>query len=58
KYRLANFLSSPTEYFAVMASIHLFGSAERPPFDCAALAKSQRDFLKLLTAEFGPGRCR
>jgi hypothetical protein len=59
KYAKAHFLESPKEYFAVIASIFLYGKRiDQPPFDCKLTAQYQPRFVDFLTAQFGPHPCK
>jgi hypothetical protein len=49
----AYMLSSPGEYFAMMASVFLHGSAARDPFLRAVIEEKQPDCYKWLQEEFG-----
>lgn len=57
RFRSAHFLENPKEFFAVTATLYLFGDIQQPPFSCAVLAKLDRDYLGFLSAQFGPHRC-
>lgn len=57
-FRKAHFLENGSEYFAVTASIYLFGPIQQPPFDCGVLKKTQPDYLAFLEKQFGPHDCR
>lgn len=52
-YKGVYFLSNPREFFAVTASIYLFGDIPRPPFNLAAIEKGQPDYYKYLETLFG-----
>lgn len=47
-------LTNPREYFAMMASVYLHGSAERDPFTRQAIKEKQPDCYRWLVKEFGP----
>lgn len=46
-------LSNPNEYFAMMASVYLHGSAAREPFTRAAIKAKQPEMLEWLARTFG-----
>jgi hypothetical protein len=50
----AYMLSNPVEYFAMVASVYLYGSAARDPFTPQALQQKQPDCYRWLEKEFGP----
>lgn len=52
-YKGVYFLSNPREFFAVTASIYLFGNIPRPPFNSAAIEKAQPEYYKYLETLFG-----
>ncbi len=47
-------LSNVVEYFAMMASVYLHGSAARDPFTRQAIQEKQPDCYQWLAREFGP----
>jgi hypothetical protein len=47
-------LSSVGEYFAIMASVYLHGTAARDPFTRDAIKQKQPDCHNWLVKEFGP----
>lgn len=47
------FLSNPREFFAVTASIYLFGDIPRPPFNQSAIRQAQGEYYKYLETLFG-----
>jgi hypothetical protein len=47
-------LSNVVEYFAMMASVYLHGSAARDPFIRQAIQEKQPDCYQWLVREFGP----
>jgi hypothetical protein len=47
-------LSNVVEYFAMMASVYLHGSAARDPFTRQAIQEKQPDCYQWLVKEFGP----
>jgi len=49
----AHFLSNPREYFAISATIYLFGQIQQEPFNCAVLAKKQPRYVEYLGQLFG-----
>lgn len=57
RHRGAHFLNNPSEFFAVIGTIYLFGRIQQPPFDCGAIAAEQADFLAFLGQQFGPRDC-
>jgi hypothetical protein len=57
RYKSAHFLENPKEFFAVTATLYLFGDIQQAPFSCAALAKLDKDYLGFLDAQFGLHRC-
>jgi hypothetical protein len=58
-YATAHFLENPREYFAVIASIFLYGKRiEQPPFTCSLTAKHQPEFIAFLAEHFGPRPCK
>jgi hypothetical protein len=57
RHRGAHFLANHAEYFAVVASIYLFGVIQQPPFNCRTLAAEQPEFLAYLARLFGPHPC-
>jgi hypothetical protein len=54
----AHFLENPAEFFAVTASIFLFGTIQQPPFNCSVLAKSQPEYIAFLDRKFGHHACK
>lgn len=58
KFRGAYFLSNAREFFAVAGEVYLFGSTERPPFDCSTVRKAQPEFIAYLAQLFGERACR
>lgn len=46
------FLSSAKEFFAVTASIYLFGDIQRPPFKQSTIRKAQTDYYQYLETLF------
>jgi hypothetical protein len=59
RYDDAHFLENPREYFAVIASIFLYGERiEQPPYDCRIPAKEQPEFIAFLAQQFGPHPCK
>jgi len=54
----AHFLENPSEFFAVTASIFLFGTIQQPPFNCSVLAKSQPEYIDFLERKFGRHACK
>jgi len=59
KYRDAHFMENGKEYFAVIASIYLYGKKiDQPPFDCSIPAKQQPEFIAFLAEHFGQRKCR
>jgi hypothetical protein len=58
KYANAHFLENPKEYFAVIASIFLYGKKiDQPPYNCGISAKQQPEFIAFLAEQFGPHPC-
>lgn len=57
RFEAAHFMENEREFFAVTASLYLFGDIQQPPFRCAALAKLDAGYLAFLDAQFGPARC-
>jgi hypothetical protein len=51
-------LSNNREFFAVTASVYLFGDIDRPPFSRAELRSKQPHFYQWLAALFDDGRPR
>jgi hypothetical protein len=47
-------LSAPGEYFAMMASVYLHGSAARDPYKRETIKERQPDCYRWLDQEFGP----
>jgi hypothetical protein len=47
-------LGNPSEYFAMMASVYLHGTAARDPFTREAIKQKQPDCYDWLVKEFGP----
>jgi len=58
RFRAAHFLENPKEFFAVTATLYLFGDIQQPPFSCAALAKLDAGYRAFLGAQFGERQCR
>ena len=58
RFRSAHFLENPKEFFAVTATLYLFGDIQQPPFRCTALAKLDSDYRAFLGALFGEHQCR
>ncbi|PWF54596.1 hypothetical protein C7C56_006165 [Massilia glaciei] len=56
-FHRAHFLQNEKEYFAVTASIYLFGRIQQPPFNCTVLAKSDPAYLAFLEKTFGRHEC-
>lgn len=52
-YQNEYFLSNAGEFFAVTASIYLFGDIPRPPFNLSEIKKAQPDYYQYLKALFG-----
>lgn len=57
-FQSAHFLENNREYFAVTASIFLFGDIQQPPFNCAIVAKNDPEYLAFLAGLFGPHPCK
>lgn len=57
RFRHAHFLENHKEFFAVTATLYLFGDIQQPPFSCAALSKLDEGYLAFLNAQFGPPKC-
>lgn len=57
RFEAAHFMENEKEFFAVTASLYLFGDIQQPPFRCAVLAKLDEGYLAFLGAQFGPARC-
>ena len=57
RFQDAHFLKNEKEFFAVTATLHLFGDLQQPPFTCTALSKLDAGYLAFLDAQFGPHRC-
>jgi hypothetical protein len=57
RFEAAHFMENEKEFFAVTASMYLFGDIQQPPFRCAVLAKLDEAYLAFLGAQFGPARC-
>jgi hypothetical protein len=57
-FQSAHFLENAKEFFAVTGTLYLFGNIQQPPFDCMALARLRPQYLKFLSDQFGPPRCR
>lgn len=57
RFQDAHFLKNDREFFAVTASMYLFGDLQQPPFRCAALSTLDDGYLAFLGAQFGPPRC-
>lgn len=57
RFQSAHFLENDKEFFAVTATLYLFGDIQQPPFACAALLKLDPAYLAFLSGQFGPGRC-
>jgi hypothetical protein len=57
-FRNEYFLSNAKEFFAVTASIYLFGDIPRPPFNRAAIKKTQPEFYQYLENLIGPGKSK
>jgi hypothetical protein len=57
RYSAAHLMDNDREYFAIVGSIFLFGRIQQPPFDCAAVASEQPEFLAFLASTFGPHEC-
>jgi len=57
RFRSAHFLEYDREFFAVTATIYLFGDIQQPPFSCNALSKLDPGYLAFLGAQFGPRTC-
>jgi hypothetical protein len=57
RFEAAHFMENDREFFAVTASLYLFGDIQQPPFRCAVLAKLDAGYLAFLEAQFGPARC-
>lgn len=53
----AHFLKNDKEFFAVTATLYLFGDLQQPPFTCTALSKLGAGYLAFLNAQFGPHKC-
>ena len=49
----SHFLSNAREYFAISATIYLFGQIQQEPFNCAVLAKKQPRYVEYLGQLFG-----
>ncbi len=47
-------LTNPIEYFGMMASVYLHGSAARDPFTREAIKEKQPEFYQWMVKEFGP----
>jgi hypothetical protein len=58
QFRKAHFLENAKEYFAVTATIFLFGPVQQPPFNCAVLSHSDPAYLAFLATTFGKHDCR
>lgn len=58
QFRKAHFLENPKEYFAVTATIFLFGPIQQPPFNCGVLRQTDPAYLAFLDATFGKHDCR
>ncbi|MES3021436.1 MAG: hypothetical protein V4857_07600 [Pseudomonadota bacterium] len=56
-FQRAHFLQNEKEYFAVTASIYLFGKIQQPPFNCTVLAKSDPAYIAFLEKTFGRHEC-
>lgn len=50
----AYMLTNPIEYFGMMASVYLHGSAARDPFTREAIEEKQPEFYQWMVKEFGP----
>ena len=57
RFQGAHFLENHKEFFAVTATLYLFGDIQQPPFSCAALSKLDAAYLAFLGAQFGPNKC-
>lgn len=57
RFQSSHFLENHKEFFAVTATLYLFGDIQQPPFSCAALSKLDAGYLAFLNAQFGPPRC-
>ena len=57
RFQDAHFLKNDKEFFAVTATLYLFGDLQQPPFACTALSKLDTRYLAFLNAQFGPHRC-
>jgi len=49
----SHFLSNPREYFAISATIYLFGQIQQEPFNCALMAKKQPRYVEYLEQLLG-----
>lgn len=58
RFRSAHFLKNPKEFFAVTATLYLFGDIQQPPFRCTALSKLDGEYRAFLGALFGEHQCR
>ena len=58
RFQTAHFLENDKEFFAVTATLYLFGDIQQPPFSCTALSKLDAAYLAFLDAQFGPHKCQ
>jgi hypothetical protein len=57
RFQGAHFLENEKEFFAVTATLYLFGDIQQPPFSCTALDKLDKDYVAFLSAQFGAHEC-
>jgi hypothetical protein len=57
RFEAAHFMENEKEFFAVTASLYLFGDIQQPPFRCAVLATLDPGYLAFLGTQFGQARC-
>lgn len=57
RFQDAHFLKNDKEFFAVTATLYLFGDLRQPPFRCTALSRLDAAYLTFLGAQFGPNKC-
>lgn len=57
RFQSSHFLENHKEFFAVTATLYLFGDLQQPPFTCTALSKLDAGYLAFLNAQFGPHTC-
>jgi hypothetical protein len=57
RFLAAHFLQNEQEFFAVTATLYLFGDIQQPPFSCTALSQLDEAYLAFLSTTFGPHTC-